>query len=506
MPRPLLTIDTTFDLANNVMVAGRWADEIHATGDADDAEGHELIYSELEPLTPLPDSPRELSSTFLRDVNLFSDSPLSTPPSSPPYDSSDKDSNPLTSHPTLASNRPFTKVKAKRVAAAKDRKQRKRVANAKKNALQCDNQRKTSSERYVQAAQKSWIAFEAKSLHHTANAYYGSRNRDGLMERLLSEEELLQDGWERFPWDGRSTVFFVDPQGRIIVILIGQPQDAEWPDVIKHCASRLKQFRELGAKIFGHKWRKHRRGLFLALPYGVSYGGGQMRPGNLAYGKAARRLFRLLLDDRNIQRVAGFQSSALQTFCPKLYNYMRDKLRALYESLPNLEWNFKNSIFPSISFNCGPKTECYPHRDFGNAPHLMCVITALGSFDPKTGGKFLAHDIKKIIEFPPGSSIALPSASMTHSNTAIQPNEERYSITQYCAGGLLRWVDCGFRSVKAVLAQPAGKKALEEIDGPPGARWKWALDMFSNVSELKSGPHGMHRPQQWTKMLASTSL
>lgn len=62
--------------------------------------------------------------------------------------------------------------------------------------------------------------------------------------------------------------------------------------------------------------------------------------------------------------------------------------------------------------------------------------------------------------------------------------ENRQSITQYCPGGLLRWVDYGFQSVKSLLAQKGGAKRRAEIDGPPGARWKKALGLFSKASEL----------------------
>ena len=92
--------------------------------------------------------------------------------------------------------------------------------------------------------------------------------------------------------------------------------------------------------------------------------------------------------------------------------------------------------------------------------------------------------LKLIIEFPPGSTILLPSGTMPHGNTPIRAGETRLSMTQYCAGGLIRWVDYGFQSVKSLLATKDGRERRAAIDGPPGSRWKRALDLFSKVEEL----------------------
>ena len=68
-----------------------------------------------------------------------------------------------------------------------------------------------------------------------------------------------------------------------------------------------------------------------------------------------------------------------------------------------------------------------------------CCITALGDFDPTKGGHLVLWDLKLVIEFPPGSTVLLPSAAIAHSNTAIDCREMRCSFTQFTAGGLFRW-------------------------------------------------------------------
>lgn len=78
----------------------------------------------------------------------------------------------------------------------------------------------------------------------------------------------------------------------------------------------------------------------------------------------------------------------------------------------------------------------------------------------------------------------LPSSTLRHGNTPIQTGESRYSIAQYCAGGLFRWVKYGFRSAKSLLKQRGGKRLKEQLDGPEGERWLKGLELFSKPDEL----------------------
>ena len=53
-------------------------------------------------------------------------------------------------------------------------------------------------------------------------------------------------------------------------------------------------------------------------------------------------------------------------------------------------------------------------------------------------------DCHLIIQFPPGSTILLPSAILAHSNVVISSNKRRDSFMQFTAGTLFRWVEQGF--------------------------------------------------------------
>ena len=173
---------------------------------------------------------------------------------------------------------------------------------------------------------------------------------------------------------------------------------------------------------------------------------------------------------------------ALAYYTPKLYQEYADKLGQLVNLDPGLVWNFNNSIYPTATVNFGPQTVCYDHLDFANKAAGWCHITAMGPYDYKKGGHLVLFDIDKIIEFPPGSHILIPSAVMRHGNTPIQPHEKRMGFTQYAAGALFRWVDNGFRRAEDV--QGADKGLKQKLDAEAPTRFKHLLSLFSKLEDL----------------------
>lgn len=89
--------------------------------------------------------------------------------------------------------------------------------------------------------------------------------------------------------------------------------------------------------------------------------------------------------------------------------------------------------------------------------------------------------LRLIIEFPPGSTILIPSATIAHGNTPVRSGERRMSMTQYCSGGLLRWVEYGFQSAKSLLQQKGGARKRAELDE---SRLAKVMGLFSKSSEL----------------------
>ena len=124
----------------------------------------------------------------------------------------------------------------------------------------------------------------------------------------------------------------------------------------------------------------------------------------------------------------------------------------------------------STTFNFGPKTCTFPHKDLKNLSWGWCSITSLGSYDPTRGGHLVLWDLKVLVEFPPYSTILIPSAIMMHSNTSIGEDETRLTITQYSSSGLFAW---------AAYGNVPKKKAKKVM-----AWWERPMHMFSKLDEL----------------------
>lgn len=146
----------------------------------------------------------------------------------------------------------------------------------------------------------------------------------------------------------------------------------------------------------------------------------------------------------------------------------------------HLRQNFDNSVWSSMTVNFGPQTVTHPHVDHRNRPDGWCPILAGGNFDYQKGGQLVLPDLKLVIEFPPGCVIFLPSALLVHYNCPIQPHETRYSITQYTAGGLIRWVENGFQTQEVMLSKlTVQEKKIWQDDRK--LRWERGLQFFPPV-------------------------
>ncbi|KAJ7902929.1 hypothetical protein B0H13DRAFT_1582533, partial [Mycena leptocephala] len=239
----------------------------------------------------------------------------------------------------------------------------------------------------------------------------------------------------------------IDADGRIALVLLGRPEADDWDAVIQEMMRVMEGVRRRAVRrgILKAKNLRHRRGVYYSLGSGVTKGPGQKKPGNLAHTKGYRRLIEMFRRNQSIRRIIGFQSSGLARYFPKLYKNFCDVLRAIYENQPELEQLFENSVFPAATWNLGPDVVTTDHEDMLNVPYGMCPATAAGDYDHKKGGHVYLKQLNLLIEFPSGSSMLIPSASVTHSNTAIQKGETRYSMTQYAAGELFRWAAYGFQ-------------------------------------------------------------
>lgn len=155
----------------------------------------------------------------------------------------------------------------------------------------------------------------------------------------------------------------------------------------------------------------------------------------------------------------------------------------ILQKLPHLCPNFSRSVYCCATFNFGPATCTFKHRDSLNAPWGMCAITADGSYNPKTGGHIILWELGLVIEFPPVSTILIPSATITHSNIAVSEGETRVSFTQYTAGGIFRWLDNGGRTEK--LLEIKDPVEFVKICKLKTGRWEEGLARFTKLSDLQ---------------------
>ncbi|KAK0209543.1 hypothetical protein IW262DRAFT_1450768 [Armillaria fumosa] len=263
----------------------------------------------------------------------------------------------------------------------------------------------------------------------------------------------------------REAVPVVDQCGHVIVVMAGQLDDPNWQSVHKEAAKRLESLRLLCR--FSDGQCKHRRGIFGALSVGISYGGGQTYPQNLHHGKTNTAVLMQLINLTVFICLASFGSLVFATWLPLIFQYYAIHLRDLLLHDASLIVNWTRSIFSAAT----------------NLPFGWCAITALGHFNPLRGGHLILWDLKLIIDFPPGSTILIPSVILRHSNMKIGRRERCYSFTQYTAGGLFRWVDYSFRTSEDYWAALSAEECVQAEDECRKC-WSFGLSLFTTLDTL----------------------
>ncbi|KAF8200835.1 hypothetical protein BJ912DRAFT_1019823 [Pholiota molesta] len=313
----------------------------------------------------------------------------------------------------------------------------------------------------------------------TAYAAIDDRIRSQKIYRLPEVSAL-----KYVAWDGRTPTPIVSVGNTIISVLGGYPGPTDQWLKLQDQASLALEDARLRADVCGTSG-VHRRGKFETLRCGVSHGGGQTRPGNLRNNPTNRKLAQELNELEPFKRFSGFATSLMATWAPKLYAYYVKHLSSLHDHYPALHRIFPSSIFAASTYNLGPRTVCFRHTDFANLAYGWCAVTALGSFNPKTSGHLVLWECGLVIEFPPGSTILLPSAIVSHCNLSIGASETRYSFTQYTAGGLFRWVENDFKTTVAYQASLSPAE-LRDLDHRNENRWSLGLSLLSQLEILST--------------------
>ncbi|KAJ7840504.1 hypothetical protein B0H14DRAFT_3458046 [Mycena olivaceomarginata] len=308
----------------------------------------------------------------------------------------------------------------------------------------------------------------------SANIAYAAKVEDRAEKRGSKQRrslaELIGVGFQLIPWNGFDPQPLVDSEGRVFLVLVGQPRDERYCASVGHAYDFIKQ--QGAAAHFPAAFCKHRRSLFAAINVGLTFGKGQMHPTWLD-SKDYTSLTERLLAHNDIARMAHFASTAFQVWAPRLYQYYVDYNTRLRLRFPDLKPPFPKSVFSCVAFNFG-NVCCFKHRDVCNLPFGWCAVQSLGNFDPHLGEHLVHWDLKLVVEFPAGTLILLPSATIAHSNVPVQDGDERVSFTQFTASGLFRYIDHGFRTQgELAVEDPVEKAAVESEERRAADSVKW---------------------------------
>ncbi|KZP11282.1 hypothetical protein FIBSPDRAFT_962386 [Athelia psychrophila] len=263
----------------------------------------------------------------------------------------------------------------------------------------------------------------------------------GREARAYPAAEMMEShGFGYMAWDGRVPRPVTDGSGCVVANLIGKPADPNWEGVHRRATELL---RKAGGRIrCTTKDMYHRRGNFRVLAQGIWYGTGMTKPANTKNTKRNARVLNSLMKSKEFRRVVSFTNSCFGTWSPRLHKYYGDMMAALCVHHPHLQRNF-------------------------------------------AAGESVFAGVPSLPLFPPGSTVLIPSAVFTHSNTAIQEGESCYSFTQYTSGGLFRWVEHGFQGEQPYHASLSNREKREEEKRKAG-RWAKGMEMYSMIAELNT--------------------
>ncbi|KAL0957184.1 hypothetical protein HGRIS_003276 [Hohenbuehelia grisea] len=219
------------------------------------------------------DGERQIECSDNEDAN---DGPIAPAPA-PAVSAWDEPLSPLSSvppSPTLsASSLPSTSLPPDPQDAAREKEKRIQELTAR-----WDGQPGVA-QRHRRACQPMETGLASPSLPVASTGWVGLRDKKPDRS-LYSAQELVEKlGFELIGWDGQTTVPILDSAGSVVSVLLGQPNDLTWADA----------------------GRNNRRGPFPAAAIGISYGGGQKKPGNLCDGgDAVQRVLHLLIKNKGI--------------------------------------------------------------------------------------------------------------------------------------------------------------------------------------------------------------
>ncbi|KAJ3752759.1 hypothetical protein EV360DRAFT_88435 [Lentinula raphanica] len=173
---------------------------------------------------------------------------------------------------------------------------------------------------------------------------YSGKKRD-LEPVCSSMEELRSQGIEIVDWHPeKGFVALLDSEDYVAVVLGGWPKETNWAKVNSEASTGIKAVRQ--NLHFTSKQTENRRTPGPSVPFGISFGGGATRPGNLRQSsKSAYRILEALLGLLAFVRIVGSSNTLFMAYAYRTYEYNRSTLRALCDWNPKLHQVFKKSVW-----------------------------------------------------------------------------------------------------------------------------------------------------------------
>ncbi|KAJ8090753.1 hypothetical protein PM082_018319 [Marasmius tenuissimus] len=262
----------------------------------------------------------------------------------------------------------------------------------------------------------------------------GTKKMGSLKEREAEYDvdDLVKKGFDHVKWNRVTPMPIVEAKNQVILCLVGCPNQADYlQDTKVAYQAMMSEGKQAGLVAHIAVCEKKKRGDFPAFTKGMTMGMGSKTPVLLATDKQCKgmgAILQRLTDTIAFKRISQYQNDFV-------YNHPK---------LSHIPRNFSNdNVFAAAAFNFGGKVCTFKHWDHLNWAFGWCAITALGYFVHTKSACLILWELKLVINFPSGSTVLIPSAVITHSNTQIAEGDECTSFTQYTASAIFRWADNG---------------------------------------------------------------
>ncbi|KIK63679.1 hypothetical protein GYMLUDRAFT_103637, partial [Collybiopsis luxurians FD-317 M1] len=202
------------------------------------------------------------------------------------------------------------------------------------------------------------VALEATDFAAAKGAHMGKRGTaqeigtisDRRRKYYLSD--LLSLGFRHIQWDGRMPIPIIDPIGRIVAVLAGQPTSAGYDMELMQAFEAFMAEGDSNGLTTTALNGDHPRGSFPAFNRGYTMGMGSPNPVVLKSGNMTDTLNRLV-GHSAVKRMAYYHNAAFELWAPRVYAEYQNMHQKLHQHLPHLPENFKGGVFAAAAFNFG---------------------------------------------------------------------------------------------------------------------------------------------------------